>query len=135
MDAVQGDLSSQPEVSEIATQMTVRLTEIAGPQHSTDLSIGLAPTQLDALLRGLRLLINAGARGIGDASLDTANLVFSRSKALNSIGWRSRASGTTPSLASRNLRLTFTLTYSGFSIVTSWAKSPETMMRWPDRAG
>jgi putative ATP-dependent endonuclease of OLD family len=56
--------------------MTDRLTEIAGPQHGTDLSLGLAPTQLDALLRGLRLLIDAGVRGIGDASLGTANLVF-----------------------------------------------------------
>jgi putative ATP-dependent endonuclease of OLD family len=82
VNAAQGDLSEQPEVSEIATRMTDRLTEIAGPQHGTDLSLALAPTQLDALLRGLRLLIDAGARGIGDASLGTANLVFLALKSL-----------------------------------------------------
>jgi hypothetical protein len=46
------------------------------------LTLGLAPTRVDALLRSLRLLIDNGARGIPDASLGTANLIFLALKSL-----------------------------------------------------
>jgi len=47
-----------------------------GPAHTTRISLGLAPAQIDALLRAFRLLIDDGARGVADASLGTANLIF-----------------------------------------------------------
>ena len=46
------------------------------------ISLGLAPTQLDTLLKALRLLIDGGSRGIGDASVGTANLIFLTLKSL-----------------------------------------------------
>jgi putative ATP-dependent endonuclease of OLD family len=42
----------------------------------------LSPTRVDALLRALRLLIDDGARGVADASLGTANLIFLALKSL-----------------------------------------------------
>ena len=55
---------------------------IAGEQHAVPVSLGLAPTRVDALLRNLRLLLDSGIRGIGDASLGTANLIFLALKSL-----------------------------------------------------
>jgi putative ATP-dependent endonuclease of OLD family len=46
------------------------------------MSLGLAPTRIDALIRALRLLIDDGARGVADASLGTANLIFLALKSL-----------------------------------------------------
>jgi putative ATP-dependent endonuclease of the OLD family len=69
-------------VSETAASITERLVEIVGQQHAADLTLGLAPARIDALLRGLRLLIDKGTRGIADASLGTANLIFLALKSL-----------------------------------------------------
>ena len=55
---------------------------MVGPAHATTISLGLAPTRIDALLRALRLLIDDGARGVADASLGTANLIFLALKSL-----------------------------------------------------
>ena len=82
INAAQEALSSREEVSETGERITQRLIEIVGEQHATDVSIGLAPTRIDALLRGLRLLIDDGARGVGEASLGTANLIFLALKSL-----------------------------------------------------
>ncbi len=76
INAAQEALSSRGEVSETGERITRRLVEIVGEQHATDISLGVAPTRIDALLRGLRLLIDDGARGVGEASLGTANLIF-----------------------------------------------------------
>jgi putative ATP-dependent endonuclease of the OLD family len=46
----------------------------------TPVALGLTPTQIDALLRALRLLIDGGARGMADASLGTAKLSLSGSQ-------------------------------------------------------
>lgn len=82
INAAQEALSSREEVSETGERITNRLIEIVGKQHATDVSLGIAPTRIDALLRGLRLLIDDGVRGVGDASLGTANLIFLALKSL-----------------------------------------------------
>ena len=78
----QADLVGRPEVVATAQRIGERLIAIAGEQHAVPLTLGLAPTRVDALLRSLRLLIDHGARGIGDASLGTANLIFLALKSL-----------------------------------------------------
>lgn len=65
-----------------AERISERLIAIAGEQHAVPVSLGLAPTRVDALLRSLRLLLDSGIRGIGDASLGTANLIFLALKSL-----------------------------------------------------
>ena len=82
----QADQVGRAEVVATAQRIGERLIAIAGEQHAVPLTLGLAPTRVDALLRSLRLLIDNGARGIGDASLGTANLIF---LALKSIARRS----------------------------------------------
>lgn len=82
VNAAQTELVAHPEVVTTATRISDRLIAIAGEQHAVPVKLGLAPTRLDALLRSLRLLIDDGARGIPDASLGTANLIFLALKSL-----------------------------------------------------
>ena len=82
VNAAQTELVAHAEVVATATRISDRLIAIAGAQHTTPVTLGLAPTRLDALLRSLRLLIDNATRGIPDASLGTANLIFLALKSL-----------------------------------------------------
>lgn len=82
VDEAQSELSGRAEVLATAQRIGGRLIEIAGPQHAVPVSLGLAPTRIDALLRALRLLIDNGSRGVSEASLGTANLIFLALKSL-----------------------------------------------------
>lgn len=82
IDEAQTELATHPQVLTTAQRISERLIEMAGPQHATPVTLGLAPTRLDALLRSLRLLIDNGARGIPNASLGTTNLIFLALKSL-----------------------------------------------------
>lgn len=75
-------LAARPEVATAAQKVSERLKQMVGNEHAVSLALGLAPNNVDVLLRSLRLLIDGGARGIGDASLGTANLLFLTLKAL-----------------------------------------------------
>lgn len=82
IDAAQTALTDRPEIEAAADGINDRLIRMVGRQHAVPLSLGLAPTRLDALLRGLKLLIDGGARSISDASLGSANLIFLSLKSL-----------------------------------------------------
>src|SRR5690606_17529998 len=56
--------------------------EMSGPRQDIDLRLGFSPIDPSRLYRNIRLLIDSGERGIGDASLGSANLVFLSLKAL-----------------------------------------------------
>jgi putative ATP-dependent endonuclease of OLD family len=57
-------------------------TEMSGPRQDVKPRLGFAPTDASRLYRNIRLLIDEGARGINDASLGSANLIFLTLKAL-----------------------------------------------------
>lgn len=82
VDGAQAALSERPEVEAVARTIGDRLEGMVGPAHATSVALGLAPTRLDALLRALRLLIDQGERGVAEASLGTANLIFLALKSL-----------------------------------------------------
>ncbi len=82
VDTAQNVLAGRDEVQAVAETISDRLAAMVGPAHATTISLGLAPTRIDALLRALRLLIDDGARGVTDASLGTANLIFLALKSL-----------------------------------------------------
>lgn len=75
-NSIQEALEELNEVGTLGDTISERLAAMVGPAHATPVTIGLSPTRMDVLLRALRLLIDAGTRGIGDASLGTANLIF-----------------------------------------------------------
>lgn len=82
VNEAQAELAGHGEVVATAERISERLVAIAGEQHAVPLTLGIAPTRVDALLRSLRLLIDNGARGVPDASLGTANLIFLALKSL-----------------------------------------------------
>lgn len=82
MRELQAELADRNEVVITAERIEKRLWDIVGDKHAVPIKLGLAPTRVDALLRGLRVLIDSGARGISDASLGTANLIFLTLKSL-----------------------------------------------------
>ena len=82
VNTAQAELVGHAEVVATATRISERLIAIAGEQHAVPVTLGLAPTRIEALLRSLRLLIDNDARGIPDASLGTANLIFLALKSL-----------------------------------------------------
>ncbi len=65
-----------PEVSSLETHISTLFKEMSGEKQDIKPSLGFSPTDATRLFRSLRLLIDDGMRGIGDASLGSANLVF-----------------------------------------------------------
>jgi hypothetical protein len=102
VDTAQNTLTARDEIREVADTMSQRLEAMVGRAHTTSVALGLAPTQIDALLRALRLLIDGGARGMADASLGTANLILCLSRALSLIGWSRMEIATIRSSPSRS---------------------------------
>ncbi len=70
------------EVKALVQKIETRMTEIAGPLHALETSLGFSPTDPDRLLRTLRLFIDSGRRSITDASLGSANLLYLTLKSL-----------------------------------------------------
>ena len=56
--------------------------EMSGESQNVNLKLGLSPTDMSRLHRNIQLLIDDGLRGISDASLGSANLVFLTLKTL-----------------------------------------------------
>ena len=70
------------EVQELETDIATLFAEMSGPKQDVEPTLGFAPADPLRLFRSVRLLIDAGQRGINDASLGSANLVFLSLKAL-----------------------------------------------------
>ena len=75
-------IAALPEIAELDTAVTDRLNEMVGSSHAVNVTLGLTPSDNDRLLRALRLFIDSGKRGISDASLGSANLIYLALKAL-----------------------------------------------------
>ena len=81
------------DVEQLRSNVAERFAEISGPRQDIKLDFGFSPIEASRLHRNIRLLIDDGERGIRDASLGSANLVFLSLKALEleqSIADRSR---------------------------------------------
>jgi putative ATP-dependent endonuclease of OLD family len=69
-------LLSLPEISTLGGQIAATLATLVGLSQSTDVQLGLAPSDADRMLRSLRLLLDAGTRGVAEASLGVANTLY-----------------------------------------------------------
>lgn len=77
-----GKLTDTAELIVLAAQITARLETMVGDNNALDTTLGFAPTDPERLLRSLRLFIDDGKRGIAEASLGSANLLYITLKAL-----------------------------------------------------
>lgn len=70
------------DVDGLQESIANRFAAISGPRQDIKLGLGFSPIDASRLHRNIRLLIDDGERGIPDASVGSANLVFLSLKAL-----------------------------------------------------
>ncbi len=75
-------LAEISEIKDLADDVTERLVSMVGSGHAGDFQLGVGPTDPQRLIRALRPLIDAGRRGISEASLGSASLIFLALKSL-----------------------------------------------------
>lgn len=77
------EVTALSEVEQLQNLVTGTLSTLVGPMQATELTLGLAPTDPDRLLRSLRLLIDGGMRTVAEASLGVANTIYLTLKLLD----------------------------------------------------
>ena len=69
-------IAELPELSKIVEDVNTQLTDMVGDQHTIETALGFAPTDPGKLLRALQLMIDGGKRGVSEASLGSANVLY-----------------------------------------------------------
>ena len=82
VDEATKELANVDEVKEVATSIIEKLKDMVGSAQILETVLRFSPTDPDKLIRALRLFIDGGRRGIADASLGSANLLYFALKAL-----------------------------------------------------
>jgi len=65
-----------PEISSIVDKVNDQLTAMVGHKHAVETALGFTPTEPERLLRSLQMLIDGGKRGVAEASLGSANVLY-----------------------------------------------------------
>ncbi len=76
------ELTEIEEVKAVADAIEKKLVAMMGKGQSLETALRFSPTDADKLIRALRIYIDGGKRGINDASLGSANLLYFALKAL-----------------------------------------------------
>jgi putative ATP-dependent endonuclease of the OLD family len=76
------EVTETEQIEGLATKIADKVRSIVGAGHAIDTSLGFSPSDPDRLIRALRLFIDGGRRGIGEASLGSANILYLALKAL-----------------------------------------------------
>ena len=82
VDEATAELADVDEVKEVATSIIDKLRDMVGSAQVLETVLRFSPTDPDKLIRALRLFIDGGRRGVADASLGSANLLYFALKAL-----------------------------------------------------
>ena len=69
-------LTEQSAIATLAGQITTQLRTFVGEHQMTPLEFAFAPTDPQRLIRALRVMIDEGRRGISEASVGSANLIY-----------------------------------------------------------
>jgi putative ATP-dependent endonuclease of OLD family len=69
-------IAALPELDDVVDEVNDQLKTMVGDKHAVETALGFAPTDPDRLLRALQLMIDAGKRGISEASLGSANVLY-----------------------------------------------------------
>jgi putative ATP-dependent endonuclease of OLD family len=82
VDAAASKVAEVNGVIELQDELRKLFVEMSGPRQDVKPELGLVPGDPGRLYRSIRLMIDGGKRGIADASLGSANLIFLSLKAL-----------------------------------------------------
>ncbi len=74
-DATQA-VTELDQVKSVADSIGDKLTEMVGSSQTLETVLRFSPTDPEKLIRALRIFIDGGQRGISDASLGSANLLY-----------------------------------------------------------
>lgn len=69
-------IAALPELAAVVTQVNDQLTAMVGDKHAIETALGFAPTEPERLLRALQIMIDGGKRGVAEASLGSANVLY-----------------------------------------------------------
>lgn len=69
-------IAALPELSDVVGQVNDQLTAMVGDKHAVETALGFAPTEPERLLRALQMMIDGGKRGVAEASLGSANVLY-----------------------------------------------------------
>ena len=82
IEAAAHQLQDFDTVHGLQTDISREFGEMSGPKQDVRPTLGFSPTDVTRLPRSIRLLIDAGRRAIGDASLGSANIALLTLKTL-----------------------------------------------------
>ncbi|MES9970973.1 MAG: AAA family ATPase [Candidatus Thiodiazotropha sp.] len=82
IEAAAKQITEFDDVQALEEKIAEFFLEMSGESQNVDPVLGLSPTDTSRLHRNIQLLIDGGLRGINDASLGSANLVFLTLKTL-----------------------------------------------------
>ena len=69
-------IAALPELSGVVSQVNDQLITMVGDKHAVETALGFAPTEPERLLRALQMMIDGGKRGVAEASLGSANVLY-----------------------------------------------------------
>ena len=69
-------MAALPELGAVVSEVNQQLTTMVGNKHAVETALGFAPTDPERLLRALQLMIDGGKRGVAEASLGSANVLY-----------------------------------------------------------
>lgn len=69
-------IAALPELAGVVGQVNDQLTAMVGSKHAVETALGFAPTEPDRLIRALQMMIDGGKRGVAEASLGSANVLY-----------------------------------------------------------
>lgn len=82
IEAAAGQLTEFDDIEALEEDIANLFLEMGGESQDVNPKLGISPTDPSRLHRNIQLLIDKGLRGIGDASLGSANLIFLTLKTL-----------------------------------------------------
>jgi putative ATP-dependent endonuclease of OLD family len=82
VDKATQELAELNEVKLVAESVSDKLIDMVGSAQALETLLRFSPTDADKLIRALRIFIDGGKRGISDASLGSANLLYFALKTL-----------------------------------------------------
>jgi putative ATP-dependent endonuclease of OLD family len=69
-------IAALPELKTVVGSVNTQLTKMVGDKHALETVLGFAPSEPERLLRALQLMIDGGIRGVAEASLGSANVLY-----------------------------------------------------------
>ncbi|MBH1816810.1 AAA family ATPase [Stenotrophomonas maltophilia] len=76
VDSATASITDIEQLSDVVAHVNAQLITMVGSQHATDTGLGFAPTDGARLIRALQLMIDGNRRGVAEASLGSANVLY-----------------------------------------------------------